>query len=384
MAVSTGNTIQDNDINDAVDIVQGVLGNGSGQTGYGQLCESYRRDNTNTIDHNEYVKLVNDINKCKLHQNNQTISVTTPSSTKIIGADGTGDSVTFTRDVGGNVTAVSIDSVDTAGGVNDIYAQVNNIALATNIVKVHSDHYTATTGRAFGQSETNQSWGGTGSLSQFLVYEFRVMFPGGYNVTNSSTGATEVASPQDHRRHFFNAGGEIRLTGQVVGTSSKATDWALMLSGMGEVRFIKNSTECNSGRPADGSGSLSFGGGAAIDYALGNYQLNTSYRTIYERNGGDEDAVYAENLIQIRAKRGTENINGTNYECIFFKVELFDNDTGDGTPTGTPEEQAQATPPVDENVVGTTRFGVDLLRPSGSAVSVPEPVYNEIEDLDII
>lgn len=382
MAVSTGNTIQDNDINDAVDIVQGVLGNGSGQTGYGQLCESYRRDNTNTIDHTEYVKLINDINKCKLHQNNQTISVTTPSSTKIIGADGTGDSVTFTRDVGGNVTAVSIDSVDTAGGVNDIYAQVNNIALATNIVKVHSDHYTATTGRAFGQSETNQSWGGTGSLSQFLVYEFRVMFPGGYNVTNSSTGATEVASPQDHRRHFFNAGGEIRLTGQVVGTSSKATDWALMLSGMGEVRFIKNSTECNSGRPANGSSDAD--GDGTIDSALGNYQLNTSYRTIYQRNGGDEDAVYAENLIQIRAKRGTENINGTNYECIFFKVELFDNDTGDGTPTGTPEEQAQATPPVDENVVGTTRFGVDLLRPSGSAVSVPEPVYDEIEDLDII
>lgn len=382
MAVSTGNTIQDNDINDAVDIVQGVLGNGSGQTGYGQLCESYRRDNTNTIDHNEYVKLVNDINKCKLHQNNQTISVTTPSSTKIIGADGTGDSVTFTRDVDGNVTAVSIDSVDTAGGVNDIYAQVNNIALATNIVKVHSDHYTATTGRAFGQSETNQSWGGTGSLSQFLVYEFRVMFPGGYNVTNSSTGATEVALPQDHRRHFFNAGGEIRLTGQVVGTSSKATDWALMLSGMGEVRFTKNSTECNSGRPANGSSDAD--GDGTIDSALGNYQLNTSYRTIYQRNGGDEAAEYAENLIQIRAKRGTENIDGTDYECIFFKVELFDNDQGDGTPTGTAAEQAQATPPVDENVVGTTRFGVDLLRPSGSAVSVPEPVYDEIEDLDII
>jgi hypothetical protein len=389
MAVSTGNTINATDFNGIVDTVWGVLGNGSGQTGYGQVSgvSKVTDSSTQEISHTEWTNLVADMNKCKQHQTNGNIGAVTPAATKIIGADATGDSVTITYDVNGDADTVSIDSANTSGGVNDIITEASSIV--TNAASVHSDHYTVTTSRSFGQSETQQNWGGSGDLSQFLVYTFQVRFPGGYNVTNSSTGVTEVASGADHARHFFNAGGEIRLSGQVIGTSSKATDWAVMLQNMGNVRFLANSTECGSGRPANGSNDAD--GDGTIDNPVGKFQLNTSYKTIYQRNGGDEDSVYAENLVQIKAKRGSDYISANEIiEYIEFKVELFDNDEGDQRPTSDPGDGINdftISPPgpgVDESVVGTTRFGVDLLRPTGSAVSVPEPLYSEIDDLDII
>ena len=72
-----------------------------------------------------------------------------------------------------------------------------------------------------------------------MVYsEFTVEFEGGYTTTSGTDSV--IASATDHRRHFFNAGGEIRLSAALTGSTAKDSDWGTMLGNMGQVIFGKN------------------------------------------------------------------------------------------------------------------------------------------------
>lgn len=360
--VSVGGLVEDTDYTGLVSRVAAVLGNGSGQSGYGQRVTSAENyigiSTSNTIGVTEWNSLRTDINKCSQHQSNGDAASSSMVSTHIIGADASGPSVTR---ISGDT--FSIDTPTSTRGVNDWITAVSTIE--TNVNSITSDNYSITFGRSFVDSSRTTPWGGAGQL-QTIYAEIALTFDGGYTVTNTD-GSTSTASGSDHRRHYFNAGGDIRLSMYLAGSTPKDTDWTTMLGNADYIIFGKNSTTCSgTGRARDGSTDVDNNG--SIESAVGNYQLNTSYQLIFQKNG--TDVHYAENYVSIYAKRNSAG------DTITFKWEFTDLDTGDQTGTG---------PPVDEPVLqvagSSMGCGIDLKRPSGSYVSVPEPSPDIVTEL---
>ena len=364
MTVSIGSIAQDTDYNGLVSRVRAVLGNGSGQTGYGQLISNLSTvadSSVQNIAHTEWNNLTTNINRCSRHQQNTDQSIGTLATGRIIGANESGTSVTRV-DTAGVITWTHNVS-DTTMGVNDFFNGVGNIENNANLV--HPTQYTLTTTRAFALTTRSATWGGAGQL-QGINCVFEIAFQGGYQVSDSTTGATVTATGEEHRRHFFNTGGEIRISGANTGSGTlKGSDWALMLQNMGAVVLGKNSTTVTgTGRARDGATDVNLDG--VVDSALGNFQLTTSYQLIFQRNGGGASTNYAENTITIYARR---NITG---DVITLLIDLIDNDVGDQTGTS---------PPVDEQVDGTLQIGLDLKRATGSYVSIPTPVAVVADEL---
>jgi hypothetical protein len=115
------------------------------------------------------------------------------------------------------------------------------------------------------------------------------------------------------RRHYFNAGGEIRLSASVdyTGSQAKTVDWQTILNAMGTISFKATETVNNAGVGSSSS--------------IGNYDLTNSYRLVYSRTGG---AVYARNRYNIYAK---EYATGNATSAIQFKVDFIDGQPNDVT-----------------------------------------------------
>lgn len=187
-------------------------------------------------------------------------------------------------------------------------------------------------------SQRTLTWNGS------VVHEFTVNFDG-YTLSNG-----QVVTPADHRRHFFNAGGEIRITANIGGGSgSKTNDWKTILSNIGVVKFNYNSTS------RTGTGDV-----APSGQTVGNYQLTTDYEPIFRKVGSDISLAYSNNSFTIEAKQSGSS-------AISFRVILNDADTGD--------------PNIDENVNGTLTSTVQTYRANGSNVNVPAPSYNTVVPL---
>ena len=151
----------------------------------------------------------------------------------------------------------------------------------------------------------------------------------------------------ESRRHFFNAGGEIRFSASVdyTGSQAKTVDWQTILNAMGSTSFKANSTVNNSGV---GSGS-----------GIGNYNLTSSYQLIYQRTGG---AVYARNRYNIYA---AESATGNTTSAITFRVEFLD---------GRPNDITWG---IDESVLGTFNSSVQTATPN-SQVTINGTVHDAV------
>jgi hypothetical protein len=146
------------------------------------------------------------------------------------------------------------------------------------------------------------------------------------------------------RRHFFNAGGQIRISASVnyTGSQAKTVDWQSILNAMGTISFKGFETVNNAGV---GSGS-----------GVGNYTLTGSYQLIYSRSGG---AVYARNRYNIYAANSA-TLDGTS--AIIFKVEFVDGQPND------------LTWGIDEVVLGTFNSNVQTATPDGE-ININGTVY---------
>lgn len=147
---------------------------------------------------------------------------------------------------------------------------------------------------------------------------------------------TMTFSNELERRHFFNAGGEIRISASVdyTGSQAKTVDWQSILNVMGTISFKADETVNNAGI---GTGS-----------SIGAYDLTSSYRLIYSRTGG---AVYARNRYNIYAAESA-TVDGTSR--ITFKVEFVD---------GRPNDLTWG---IDEVVLGTFNSNVQTATPDSS------------------
>lgn len=186
-----------------------------------------------------------------------------------------------------------------------------------------------------------QPWGGL-STPQTITHEFTVDFQNA-----------------NHRKAFFNAGGEIRLDFAMQdipanGTTNyaKSIDWKNLLEDIGLVKFKYNETlssayEANPSDSQAGTGS-----------AIGNYQLTGSYQTVFSKTGGGAPA-YSSNYMNIKAK---EN----NSQSISFRIDLQDD----------------ANLGADEIVEGTITSVVIQQRPIGVHVDVPTAAYTNNQTFD--
>jgi hypothetical protein len=221
----------------------------------------------------------------------------------------TGTAPTEIAIIGAGSTILDSDTVNKKG-----VAQFENLTTTLENEKFQI-HGTQGTAEAAKTASYTTSWNGT--LTHILDVTF---------------------STADHRRQFFNAGGEIRFASNItyVGAAAKTIDWMTMLVNMGTVKMGYTSTS------ATGSGSGS---------TLGFHDLTTTLQTLFTKNG---TGLYAANNWTLKAKLvGTTQIQ--------FQAEWNDANTGN--------------PNYDEDVLGTVNSTVTQLRATGTYVVVPTPTH---------
>lgn len=265
--MAIGDIITATRYNNLQTIVENVLGNGAGNTGYGQTTASNQVPQQKLVTASDMNNLYNDFNKIYRHQVNldPSASISTITATNIIAED------------------TSNDPDGTLKGYTDYESFATTISGDPNRFRVHS----------------TQSSDDDEVINCTYTADWR------YNL-NAYVRATFASA--DARRHFFNAGGiitfKVSLTSSASGGNvAKTNDWATMLSNSGLVSFGHNYTS------SDNSGTGS---------AIGNFQLTNSEQQIYRKTGS---GVYADNNYYIRAKNVSDTV-------IEFRIWMNEADTG--------------------------------------------------------
>lgn len=297
-----------------------ILGNGAGQSGYGQGITNYGSplssyqvsnlpdSNRNIISANDVNSLYADMVRARFHQTGAApvsiAQVTTEENTIAANISSKlDDSGTFDEDEEGFKKGI----VDYENLMDDI-----------ELDKFQMDP---------SQSKTESAVSSTRSIpwNGIIFHEFTVSF-----------------IDEDHRRHFFNSGGEIRIKSSINGpVSTKGQDWEDFLEDVDKVRINYNNTV--------NDGSIE----NVITTPLGNYQLTGEYEIVFEGlSEGNIDPIYKNNRYRIYARFITPSE-------IQFKVEYNDVSTGNV---------------LDINVDGILTNTVDIYRADSIYVSVPKPI----------
>ena len=252
-----------------------ILGNGSGQNGYGQTVVSTPVNNTgDIIEAADMNAIYADILKARVHQvgagdigiaevvqNLNTVAETTS---------------TFVSDAG--VTTVDPDGFKK--GVLDFEGLMTQVQ--TDKAVMHLSQSALEPAIA---SARSSNWNG------LIYHEVAVTF------TSANT-----------RRFFFNTGGELRISANNTGASTpKGLDWNQLCSQAGTIKFNSETTTSTNG------------GGSTI----GNYDLTSAFQDIYQKVGsGTYSAVYAGNIYTLKARSDIDT-------RIIFRAEfndvVFDN-----------------------------------------------------------
>jgi hypothetical protein len=295
--VNPGTSITAANYNDLQKTVADILGAGFSVTGYGQSLVSAPLSVQELVTATHMNLLRDDINRIHVHQ--------------------TGSLSTLVELQTGEKVGANAVSGDVNKGFNQFVSVVNILEANSSIVDgTQVTLETATTSTRFA------SWNGK------VVHSFTASF-----------------DDADHRRAFFNAGGEIQISASIEGdNTTKGQDWNTILTNMGTIKFKADTTEKT--------------GSAGLLQPVGNYDLTTSYQKIFERRGQAD--YYAENRYFIYAKEISNR-------AIQFSIEFEDNDSGD--------------PNEDELVRGTLTSVIKQLRPTGSFVSVTSPAYSTQSNL---
>ncbi len=294
--------------------VENVMGNGAGQFGYGQTLASSQVAADTTIDSGHMSTLYTDLIDARVHQVGSV-----PNSVASVSA--------------GDIIEEDATDTGTAKGI----LQYEDLA---TLIETNKDViYTADTSQStITANKTNTSR--TASWAGIVDHIATVTF-----------------ASADIRRHFFNAGGEIRFTADLDPASSngKNNDWNALLANMGTVLF--KSTNCTS-----------VGSSPGTSFNIGNFGLTATDQLVFQKDG---TGVYTENDYNIKAKE----LNST---TIQFTIQFRDDDIGDDTGDSNADG---AVNPVDESVTGTLQSVLGERLPTGSRVSLTSPTFNTTNTL---
>jgi len=284
-----------------------ILGSGAGQSGYGQAVSSSQVNNQGDVVQAEDMNFIYaDILKARVHQ----VGAGDIGIAQVIqNINVVAESTSF------NVSNSGVTSADAEGfkkGLAD-FETVMNLVIADKAVL----HPTQAALEPAITSSRYSSWNG------LIYHEVAVTF-----------------STVDERRHFFNTGGEIRLSANNTSASTpKGLDWQQLTTQIGTVKFSAETTVSTTG------------GGTSI----GNYDLTPTYQNIYQKVGsGTYSAVYAGNIYTVKARSDI----GTR---IIFRIEFND------------VVQAGS---VDNNVDGQLSSVVQQYRSSGDVIATAPTYYN--------
>ena len=309
-----------NNLQDRLDAVLGTSGSAAPTFGYGQTLNAAldvagtganTLPNSDKITAQQYEDLYIDIVRCRAHQ----VGAAAVTIDDFVIGDFETNAASTDKVEEAYISALEslMTIVETNRFTIDATTQATttNLTTSTNIA-IASTYYTAVSG----------TW------NNFLNQIFSVTFP-----------TTEA------RRHFFNAGGEIRFNGSVAytGSQQKTSDWQSSLAGMGAVSFAANSTFSNS---SVGSSSN-----------VGNNNLTSTYQLCYRKDAG---ATYSQSAYEIYALT-------TGARTVQFKVLFTDPAPGGWH--------------IDEPLYGDWTSSVSLLVPNGS-VSINGTAHDTVVIVD--
>ena len=339
MAASVGNLFSAADFNAVVAKITKVLGDDGvdEQVGYGRNVRSSTVDSDTLITAALMDNLYDDLVQARAHQ--KGTSFTWDTSADGLNAPDTGEYIgAFAADIG--PTDSSDATADEAEGFLDFEQAATDIL--ADIYDIGGDQTSLET---LETSTRTTAWNGT-----------------------ITTVADIVFTNEDERRYFFNSGGYLQIDASLTGGNSVAGDqtatypddpgyqkdeiWQTMLNTMGSIRLSR-------------TGTTSTGSGTA--QAIGNYDLTTSYQTIFQKDGS---GVYSENYYRIEAKAATNKIT---FRITFVDADLGDNRDADA---GFPGEGT----PVDENVTGTITSTISSRAATGS-LAIAHPGSATTSDL---
>ena len=227
--------------------VDNVLGNGAGDTGYGQTLTSAAINVGDIINASHINAVYEDLRKCYKHQNGGD------PATSLIQAVTQGDLVKDN------------DGVNYSG-----WDQYEALAsdVSTNRLTVAGTQQTIATA----MTRSRGSWNGT------IVQVSDVSF-----------------ASADARRHFFNQGGFIRILASTSDGSSLGSSWQNMFNtNAGNVDLKAHSTTRS-------------GSGGSVSGALGNYELSGAYQYIYQ-NFDAGGGAYSANDYYIEAYAASDSL----------------------------------------------------------------------------
>jgi hypothetical protein len=299
-----------------------ILGNGSGQNGYGQgsgsgygpEISSYPVSNNpsgnlpSIVSAADINALFADMLRCRIHQVG-TAPTEIAEIVKDLNVVGLNSS--FFID---NAGAVTFDPNGTKKGITD-YEML--------MTQIEADKFFANSSQM--SLESGISAVRTTPWNGIITHEFTVIFRN-----------------ENHRRHFFNSGGEIRFSSNNSGSSiPKGQDWNSMLVGIGSIIFDYQKTISTAN--------------AGVAASIGNYQLTNNYQLLYRKIRSSGLLVYSGNEYTIEGRQISPS-------QIQFRVRFADI-ANDGN--------------IDENVRGRLESNIRIFRANSSvSVTVPAPTFS--------
>lgn len=209
---------------------------------------------------------------------------------------------------------------------------------------------------------------------KFLMHPTQGEYSQGITSLRSSAWNTRLSHEvkvsfrsSDHRRHFFNSGGQIRILADLKNASGpKAQDWTDLLATAGVAIFDYTSTSrLSAADPTVYANSVN-----PTETGIGNADVTSSYQLVYRKTSNQLNTagVYSANSFEIYAKE----LNGSELQ---FKID-YNDDSSD--------------PNIDNLVQGNLTSRVGHFTAVGGFTSpdetflnviVPPPLYQNISNL---
>jgi hypothetical protein len=282
------------DYNSIRNKVVGVLGTGSGSSGYGQVVSSSAVSLSSRITVNEYAALRNDIINAYRHIFGVTPNLNQPVEGNTVRFIPIG---TITTEFGVAEFGESEFNLETLADADSPFPQYAFIA--DDIV---ANRFTIHPSRSKTESKGSQS---------------RSDWTGGFWNNRLSCTITVSFTTATQARYFFNSGGQIRFESSRSGgntSRSQNISWSSLLSAAGVQRF---------------GGQLPTTGFSPMN-GQNFYRLTNSYQTWYTISAS---SPYTNNVYRIQARSNVTNNSSGTASSVDFLVEWIDGYVDPGPPS---------------------------------------------------
>jgi hypothetical protein len=295
------------DYNNIRNKVVGVLGTGSGSSGYGQVVSSSAVSLSSRVTVNEYAALRNDIINAYRHIFGSTPSIVLPTEGNLVRYDATGS---------------------TPESATQPVVQYDRFA-----DQLVANRFTVDSSQVITESKGSNS---------------RSTWDGGFWNNRLSCTITVTFTSANNARFFFNSGGQIRFVSSRTGgttTRQQNISWSNLLNSAG-TRSFGAQIPTTGFSPMNGQNF---------------YRLTNAYQVWYTVTAS---SPYADNVYRIQARSNVVNNSSGTATQIEFLVEWIDGYVDPGPPSLKP-----SFPPGDE-VDGTITISISTLEAFGVLVPV--------------